>query len=65
MNHAKGIFATIATPVGIVTAWLPAVEAALRISVSAAGLVAAIYAARYWRLRGKALRDQKEKESAE
>ncbi len=65
MNHAKGILATIATPIGVGVAWLPAIETALRISVSAAGLVAAIYAARYWRKRGNDLRDKKEKESAD
>ena len=65
MSDVKGILATVATPIGVSVAWLPAIETALRISVSAAGLVAAIYAARYWRKRGDALRDKKEKDSAE
>jgi membrane protein implicated in regulation of membrane protease activity len=65
MNHFKGIVATVMTPIGVSVAWLPAIETALRIAVSAVGLVAAIYAARYWRMRGQKLRNEQEKDSAE
>ena len=62
-DHFKGIFATAVTPIGVGVAWLPAIETALRIGVSAVGLVAGFYAARYWRMRGQKLRDKQEKDS--
>lgn len=48
MQHIKGIVASGAATAGVVTAWLPQIETGLRICVSITGIVAGIYAARYW-----------------
>ena len=48
MEHFKGILATVATGVSAATAWANVVELALRIGVSAIGIVAGLYAIRYW-----------------
>ena len=55
MTDTKGILATVWTAAGGIVAWLPAVETLLRIGVSAAGIAAGIYAARYWHLKAKKL----------
>lgn len=62
MNDTKGILATVATPIGVGIAWMPLIESALRIGVSVAGIAAGIYAARYWHLRAKKLKQDNTEE---
>lgn len=63
MNDARGLIATAGTGAATVIAWLPTIEAALRIGVSVAGISAGIYAARYWHLKTKKLKSGKDQHS--
>lgn len=49
VQDVKAMLATAFTGASVVTAWLPAIEAILRIGVSLAGIAAGVYAALYWR----------------
>lgn len=57
-NDVKGIFATVTTGLATVMAWLPQIEAVLRVCVSVGGLVAAYYAASYWRAKRRKLNEE-------
>ena len=63
IEHAKGIIASVATVSSAITVWASAIEVFLRIGVSIVGIIAGIYAARYWHKRTKILSQQQEKES--
>lgn len=60
MSDVKGFLATVTTAAATIVAWLPWIEAALRIGVSIAGIVAAYYAASYWRAKRRKVNEERE-----
>lgn len=49
LQQSKGILASVTTAASGVIAFLPAVDMILKVGVETVGLIAGIYAARYWR----------------
>lgn len=60
MFEIKGILATVTTFVTGVISWLPEVESLLRITLSAIGIYATYYMARYWQVKIKLALEKKQ-----
>jgi len=60
ITDMKGVFATWLTGLATITAWLPSLEAILRIGASLAAISAGVYAAMYWRAKKKNIKDANE-----
>lgn len=54
-HNMKGLLATATTFGAVGVSWVPAVEAVLRCGVSVVGIIAGIYAVRYWRAKNARL----------
>jgi hypothetical protein len=53
MNDVKPLLATATAMASAITTWMPHIESALRIGVSIVGILASIYAIRYYRSKTK------------
>lgn len=57
-EDVKGIFATAGSVAAAITAWLPAIEAIIRIGAGVFAIAAGYYAASYWRARKRNLNNE-------
>lgn len=60
LSNIKGVFATAVSGASALAAWLIEIEIILRVGVALVGIIAGIYAARYWRKKEKLLKDGKD-----